>query len=92
MTYLWSELQQAPQPKPTPWSNITNTINAISTKIANAHETPMKVFYEVWTPPLMTAGSTTWINDVITKAGGVNIFANETDQLPNSCLRNRGFT
>ena len=42
----------------------------------------MKVFYEVWTPPLMTAGSTTWINDVISKAGGVNIFANETDQFP----------
>ncbi len=62
--------------------NITSTINTISTKIANAHETPMKVFYEIWSGPLMTTGSTTWINDVISKAGGVNIFDNETQQWP----------
>jgi iron complex transport system substrate-binding protein len=62
--------------------NITNTINSITTKISDAHVTSMKVFYEIWTPPLMTAGSTTWINDVISKAGGVNIFANETQQWP----------
>jgi len=62
--------------------NITNTINSITTKISDAHITPMKVFYEVWTPPLMTSGSTTWINDVISKAGGVNILANETQQYP----------
>ena len=59
--------------------NITATINTITTKIANANVTPMKVFYEVWTPPLMTAGEPTWINDVISKAGGVNIFANASD-------------
>jgi iron complex transport system substrate-binding protein len=66
--------------------NITNTINAITTKISDAHiTTPMKVFYEVWGPPaggFMTSGSTTWINSVITAAGGVNIFANETQQFP----------
>ncbi len=65
--------------------NITSTINSITTKIDNAHLTPMKVFYEVWGPPaggFMTSGSTTWINDVISKAGGVNIFANETQQYP----------
>jgi iron complex transport system substrate-binding protein len=63
--------------------NITNTITSITTKIADANITaPLKVFYEVWTPPLMSAGSTTWINDVINKAGGVNIFANETQQYP----------
>ena len=66
--------------------NITNSINAITTKIADANITnPMKVFYEVWGPPqgdFMSSGSTTWINDVINKAGGVNIFANETQQFP----------
>ena len=62
--------------------NITSTIDTIATKIANAHLTPMKVFYEIWTPPLMGAGGTTWINDVITKAGGVNIFANQTQAYP----------
>jgi iron complex transport system substrate-binding protein len=66
-------------------ANITSTINSITTKIDNAHLTPMKVFYEVWGPPqgsFTTSGSTTWINDVISKAGGVNIFANETQQYP----------
>jgi iron complex transport system substrate-binding protein len=66
-------------------ANITSTINSITTKIDNAHLTPMKVFYEVWGPPaggFMTSGSTTWINDVISKAGGVNIFDNETQQYP----------
>ncbi|MGD0645654.1 MAG: cobalamin-binding protein [Candidatus Bathyarchaeia archaeon] len=63
--------------------NITSSISAITTKIAAAKITaPMKVFYEVWTPPLMSAGSPTWINDVINKAGGVNIFANETQSYP----------
>ena len=66
--------------------NITNSINAITTKIADANiTTPMKVYYEVWGPPqgaFMSSGSTTWINDVISKAGGVNIFANETQEYP----------
>ena len=66
--------------------NITNTINSITTKIADANiTTPMKVYYEVWGPPegaFMSSGSTTWINDVISKAGGVNIFANETQEYP----------
>ena len=30
----------------------------------------------------MTSGSTTWINGVITAAGGVNIFADQTQQYP----------
>jgi iron complex transport system substrate-binding protein len=59
-------------------ANITKTINSISTKIASLKEAPLKVLYEIWTPPLMAAGGTTWINDVISKAGGVNIFANQT--------------
>jgi iron complex transport system substrate-binding protein len=31
------------------------------------------VFYLVWTDPLMTAGSKTFINDVIKAAGGINV-------------------
>ena len=59
--------------------NLTSTINSIETKITNAHEASPKVLYEVWTPPLMTAGHTSWINDVITKAGGINVFDNASD-------------
>jgi iron complex transport system substrate-binding protein len=64
-------------------ANITSTISNIQAKIAAANiTTKLKVYYEVWSDPLMSAGSTTWINDVINKAGGVNIFANETQQYP----------
>lgn len=35
-------------------------------------KTPKSVFYVVWTDPLSTAGSGTFINDVIKAAGGIN--------------------
>jgi len=63
--------------------NISSSINAITAKIAAANITaPLKVYYEIWSDPLMSAGSTSWVTDVIAKAGGVNIFANETQQYP----------
>ena len=67
-------------------NNINNKINAITAKIAAANITnPPKVYYEIWGPPmgdLMSCGGPTWVNGIISKAGGVNIFANETDQWP----------
>jgi iron complex transport system substrate-binding protein len=63
--------------------NMSSSINAITAKIAAANITvPQKVYYEIWSNPLMSAGSTAWITDVIAKAGGVNIFANVTQQWP----------
>jgi iron complex transport system substrate-binding protein len=63
-------------------NSLTSQINAIEAKIAAANLPKPKVYYEVWTPPLMSAGSTSFINDVISKAGGQNIFENETQQYP----------
>ena len=63
-------------------SQLTNQISNIEAKIAAANLPKPKVYYEVWTPPLMSAGGTSFINDVISKAGGINIFANETQQYP----------
>ena len=63
-------------------NTLNDKINAITAKIAAANETKPLVYYEVWTPPLMSAGSTSFINDVISKAGGINIFENETQQYP----------
>ncbi len=42
----------------------------------------LKVFYEVWDEPLMTAGPTTFIHQVIELAGGSNIFADAAQEYP----------
>ena len=47
-----------------------NKIAEIQDKVKG--QTPKSVFYVVWTDPLTTAGSGTFINDVIKTAGGVN--------------------
>jgi iron complex transport system substrate-binding protein len=42
----------------------------------------LRVFYEVWDEPLMTAGPNTFIGQMIELAGGVNIFADVEEQYP----------
>ena len=61
-------------------NSLDSQITAIETKIATANLPKPKVYYEVWT--MMSAGSASFINDVISKAGGQNIFENETQQYP----------
>jgi iron complex transport system substrate-binding protein len=63
-------------------NSIKSQINSIEGKIAAANLPKPLVYYEVWTPPLMSAGNNSFINDVILKAGGINIFQNETEQYP----------
>jgi iron complex transport system substrate-binding protein len=63
-------------------NTLTSKIDTIQAKITAANLPKPKVYYEVWTPPLMSAGNTSFINDVISKAGGINIFANENQQYP----------
>ncbi len=63
-------------------NSINTQINQIADTIAAANLTKPLVYYEVWNDPLMSAGSTSFINDVITRAGGINIFENDTDQYP----------
>jgi iron complex transport system substrate-binding protein len=63
-------------------ASINDQITAITTKIASANVAKPLVYYEVWNPPLMSVGSTSFISDVIAKAGGQNIFENETQQYP----------
>jgi iron complex transport system substrate-binding protein len=44
--------------------------------------TPVSVFYQVWTQPLMTLNGTHMVSDVIRLCGGVNIFADEAPLVP----------
>jgi iron complex transport system substrate-binding protein len=59
-------------------SNLSNRIDAVVNKVANATSKP-KVYYEVWYDPtsLWSAGAKAWQNELIEKAGGVNIFADQ---------------
>lgn len=67
--------------------SLSDKIDRVEQKIAEANiaEKPT-VYYEVWcdSSGLMTAGGSSWISDVISKAGGINLFANETQEYPNT--------
>jgi iron complex transport system substrate-binding protein len=59
-------------------NDIVSRIDAVVNKVATAVSKP-KVYYEVWYDPtsLWTAGAKAWQNELIEKAGGVNIFADQ---------------
>ena len=62
---------------------ITDTKSSInSSENAASESTQKKVYYEVWNAPFMSCGSTSFINDIIEKAGGKNIFATLPDAYP----------
>lgn len=60
-------------------SSISNTCKNISSKIKKASAMPVPVYYEVWSMPFMSVGTGSFIADVITTAGGTNIFGDITD-------------
>jgi len=64
-------------------NSINTQINTVQATIAaaNVTEKPL-VYYEIWWNPEMSAGGTSWVNDIINRAGGINVFANDTDQWP----------
>lgn len=43
---------------------------------------PVRVFYLVWERPLMTAGGGTFVDSLITAAGGINVFGDATTEWP----------
>ena len=47
-----------------------------------AGDAAVKVYWEVWNAPYMSAGASSFINDVIKAAGGQNIFADLPDAYP----------
>ena len=41
-----------------------------------------KVYWEIWNPPYMSIGSLSFINEIVTLAGGINIFADVEQTYP----------
>ena len=56
-------------------------IDAVVNQAAGATTTP-KVYHEVWNDPLMSVGPNTFIDELITSAGGENIFHDATTSWP----------
>lgn len=48
---------------------------------AESHSTP-RVYFELWHDPYMSFGPNTWVDEIITKAGGRNIFHDSISQYP----------
>lgn len=59
-------------------------IGAVELKLADAVPADARktFFYEIWNDPLMTAGPSTYLSEIVTTAGGVNIFGDLTDAFP----------
>jgi iron complex transport system substrate-binding protein len=58
-------------------SEMETRIQAVTNQTVELEQRP-RVFYIVWHDPLWTAGSGTFIHELIEKGGGVNIFQNVT--------------
>jgi len=55
-------------------ANMKERLNSVARKINNLTENARpKVLYVIWYPPLWTAGSGTFIDELITRAGGINV-------------------
>ncbi len=58
-------------------------VKAVTTKVSTIPaDKRLKVFWEVWDKPLMTAGHNTFIGQMIKLAGGVNIFSDAKESYP----------
>ena len=61
-------------------SNIAQEVNKIRKTVSNLPKP--KVLVIVWPEPIFVAGSRTWLNELISFAGGVNVFNNTKTPYP----------
>ncbi len=62
-------------------ATLQSRIDAVVNGVKSATTRP-KVYHEIWSDPFMSVGNGTFVNDIITLAGGQNIFENATDAYP----------
>lgn len=49
---------------------------------------PLNVFYQLWSEPMMTVNSQTWIHQLIETCGANNVFANNPTEYPQISIEN----
>jgi len=52
------------------------------------HRTPIRTFYQLWSKPLMTISKNSWINQFITRCGGINVFNDAENPYPKISTEN----
>lgn len=62
-------------------SDLSQTSSSLSTSFSPSTSS-RKLYYEVWNAPFMTAGSRSFINDIIFTSGAQNIFADIDEAYP----------
>jgi len=62
--------------------DLVNKLRARLQKVRALPRSNKAVFYELWHDPLLTAGNASFINDLITTAGGRNIFSDINLETP----------
>jgi len=65
--------------------SINDHLKLVDDKLKSVVNRPT-VYYEVWFDPIMTAGPNTFIHELITRAGGINLAANATTNYPTYSL------
>jgi len=64
-------------------SSMQDRIDAVGSVVAEVdQDEKIKVYYEVYSDPVMTAGQGAFINEIITLAGGINIFGDINENYP----------
>jgi len=58
-------------------NNLRHRIDTVLSKVSGTASTP-EVYYEVWYDPLWSVGSESWEHELIEKAGGINIFVDQS--------------
>jgi len=64
-------------------ASMQSSIEAVEEQVASIPEAErVRIYYEVYSDPLMSAGKQAFINEIITLAGGINIFADIDESYP----------
>ncbi len=64
-------------------ASMQSRISAVERQVASIPEADrVRVYYEVYSDPLMSAGRPAFINEIISLAGGINIFADLDESYP----------